>query len=87
MEKKFYKYLNTAENENFPLLKHELNRYCDKQIALQKMARGIEEVETITVEFPISQWKQDLGTTFDTTTIDQFLKSTSFKKEFKEANG
>lgn len=83
LSKKFSKYLNKTDNDNFSLLSHHLSKYANTQIGLKKMSMGIEEVDQVTVEFPISQWKQELGTQFDATTVDEYLKSNSFRKEFK----
>ena len=83
LEKKFKKYMSRAENENFSLLIHNLSKYANTQIGLKKMSLGVEEVEQVTVEFAVSQWKHVLGTQFDATTVDEFLKSATFRKEFK----
>ena len=45
LEKKFRKYMNKAENENFSLLIHDLSKYANTQIGLKKMSLGVEEVE------------------------------------------
>ena len=89
LSKKFAKYLNkrTGENENFSLLIHQLDKYCKHLILMKKMSMGVEDVETVTIDFPVSQWKHELGTAFDATTVDEFLKSNTFRKEYKIENG
>lgn len=77
--KKFSKYLNkSGENENFSLLNHELHRFCNNLIVVQKAHNGIEEMDTVTVDVKISTWKESLGTNFDVTTVDEYLKSKTF---------
>lgn len=86
--KKFSKYLNkSGENENFSLLNHELHRFCNNLIVVQKAHNGIEETDTVTVDFKVTTWKESLGQSFDVTTVDEYLKSNTFRKDFKEANG
>lgn len=53
------------------------------QIATGKRNRGVEEVETVTVEVSIAQLKQELGTAFENGTIESYFKSSMFRKEFK----
>jgi len=56
MRNKLKKYL-TDEKTNYNLLTHELNKLANQQIALEKARRGIEDVETISVTLPITQFK------------------------------
>ena len=88
LSKKFAKYLNKGtENENFSLLIHQLGKFSERLILLKKMSMGVEDVETVTIDFPVSQWKHELGTAFDATTVDDFLKSNTFRKEYKIEQG
>jgi len=55
MKAKLKKYLS-HDNESYNLISHELNKLATKLIVLSKASKGIEEVEKMTVSFPISQF-------------------------------
>lgn len=84
LTKKFAKYLVRGKNEdNFSVLHHELTKILERMILLQKKEKGIEEIDTVAVQITINQFRQELGSMFEGKTVDDYLKSNLFRKEFK----
>lgn len=70
-----------SDNDNYNLIAHELNKLAKKQIAYEKASRGVEDEETITVHFQVSQFMAHLGNSIESNTVDAFFKSNAFKRE------
>lgn len=84
LQKKLNKYLSKAgKNDNFSVLHHECERLCKLALVNQKKQRGIEDVETVTGEFTVAQFKGHLGNSFENSQVDEYLRSSLFKGAFQ----
>jgi hypothetical protein len=48
---------------------------------LKKASLGIEDVETVTVNFPITQFQTSIGNAFEPQTVEQYMASAEFKRQ------
>lgn len=84
LQKKFAKYLSRGKSDtNFSVLHHELTKITNRMIVLQKQDKGIEDIDTVTVSLTTNQFRQELGQMFEANTVDDYLKSALFRKEFR----
>ena len=84
LSKKLDKYKSKVTDVN-SLLLHILKKLADEQALLKKMKSGIEETDKVPVEIKINHFKGE-ARDFNAVNIEQFLKSSYFKKDFKIQN-
>lgn len=80
--KKFQKYLSKSE-QNYSVLHHELEKLATRMILHEKMKRGVEDIDTVTVSLTVSQFKNELGASFDSAQVDQYVMSNKFRQDFR----
>jgi DNA replication licensing factor MCM2 len=84
LSKKLDKYKSKVTDVN-SLLLHILKKLADEQALLKKVKSGIEETEKVAVEIKINHFKGE-ARDFNAVNVDQFLKSSYFKRDFKIHN-
>ena len=84
LSKKLDKYKSKVTDVN-SLLLHILKKLADEQALLKKVKSGIEETEKVAVEIKINHFKGE-ARDFNAVNVDQFLKSSYFKRDFKIQN-